>query len=288
MIRLAELPASIGRRPRLFLWFKLVVYVLLFVNVFLFLFEEGRAFAIAYPNGAPLGDVVGAFSATLDTIAWWLLLVLFELETFVLSERWIREHVRVLHAFRLVFYAIVLWAFYGYLTAAGALLDVRPLAITELCDVADHGKSLLVGLDENAEITADNCATLGATAPFYAIAGGAVIADDATLASVRPSTWVDVINAAAWLIVVVLLEVDVRLEERGNLTGTAFRVSYAAKLVVYSILALVVVYWAVRRELLDFWDAFLWLASFVFIEMNVLTHARRRGGRSVGAMATVA
>jgi hypothetical protein len=192
----------------------------------------------------------------------------------------------VLHTLRLCFYSVVLWAFYGYCSAAAALLDVHPLAVTDLCEVADRGESLLVGLDENELITAENCATFVATAPFYAVAGGPVIADATTLASVRPSTWVDVLNAAAWLAVVILLELDVRLEERGRFTGTVFRVSYAAKLVLYSILGLVVVYWAVRREVLDFWDAFLWLASFVFIEVNVLAHADESRAAPSDAVAT--
>jgi hypothetical protein len=47
----------------------------------------------------------------------------------------------------------------------------------------------------------------------------------------------------------------------------------------------VVVYWAVRAEPLDFWDAALWLASFALIEMNVLAHAKDQGTPSVAAPA---
>ena len=277
VVRLAELPVLIGRRPRLFLWFKAVVYLLLLTNVFLFLYDEGEAFVLAFPNGAMLSDVVAAFSATIDTIAWWFLLLLFELETFVLSPRWIERNVWTLHAVRLVMYAAVLWAFYGYCAAAAALMDARPVAGTSLCDFVGQERSFLAGLDENVAIDASNCASLDASPPFYSVEGGAVIADDAALRSVRPSTWVDVINAGAWLLVVLLLELDVRFEERGRFTGAVFRASYVAKVVLYSVLALVVVYWAVRAEPLDFWDAFLWLASFTFIEMNVLAHVKDQG-----------
>ena len=39
--------------------------------------------------------------------------------------------------------------------------------------------------------------------------------------------------------------------------------------VLYSILFLAAVYWGVKGDFVDFWDAFLWLVAFVFIEMNV-------------------
>jgi hypothetical protein len=34
-------------------------------------------------------------------------------------------------------------------------------------------------------------------------------------------------------------------------------------------LFLAAVYWGFKGDFVDFWDAFLWLVAFVFIEMNV-------------------
>jgi hypothetical protein len=39
---------------------------------------------------------------------------------------------------------------------------------------------------------------------------------------VRWLAWTDVINAAAWILVVVVLEVEVRLQLRGSLTDTVW------------------------------------------------------------------
>ncbi|MDH5620907.1 MAG: hypothetical protein OEY74_02395, partial [Gammaproteobacteria bacterium] len=93
--------------------------------------------------------------------------------------------------------------------------------------------------------------------------------DAAGLADIRTLAWVDVINAAVWLLVVVVLEVDVRLQEQDRLKGTALRFSNAAKFVLYGTLLLAAIYWGIKGDFIDFWDAFLWLVAFVFIELNV-------------------
>ena len=68
---------------------------------------------------------------------------------------------------------------------------------------------------------------------------------------------------------VLVLEIDVRLQERNRLEGTALYLSNATKFVLYGFLFLAAVYWGFKGDFLDFWDAFLWLVAFVFIEMNV-------------------
>ncbi|HEX7718851.1 MAG TPA: hypothetical protein VF389_03520, partial [Woeseiaceae bacterium] len=86
--------------------------------------------------------------------------------------------------------------------------------------------------------------------------------------------WVDVINSGVWLMVVFLLEFDVRLQEHHKLAGSALRISNMCKYVLYSILLLAAVYWGVKGDFVDFWDAFLWLVAFVFIELNVFEWRR--------------
>jgi hypothetical protein len=81
--------------------------------------------------------------------------------------------------------------------------------------------------------------------------------------------WVDVINSAVWLLVVLVLEIDVRLQERNKLVRTALRLSNGSKYVLYSILVMALVFWIIEGGLVDSWDSFLWLVAFVFIELNV-------------------
>jgi hypothetical protein len=67
-----------------------------------------------------------------------------------------------------------------------------------------------------------------------------------------------------------MLEVDVWLQLRDKLEGQILVYSKITKLILYSILFAAAVYWGLLGDFLDFWDAFLWLVAFFFIEMNVL------------------
>ena len=82
--------------------------------------------------------------------------------------------------------------------------------------------------------------------------------------------WVDVINAGVWLIVVIVLEVDVQLQDKNRFEGRALRLSNGMKVILYSVLFLAAVYWGFKGDFVDFWDAFLWLVAFFFIELNVV------------------
>ena len=66
-----------------------------------------------------------------------------------------------------------------------------------------------------------------------------------------------------------VLEIDVRLQERDLLEGLFLRISNFGKFLLYAILFLAAVYWGIKGDFVDFWDAFLWLVAFVFIELNV-------------------
>ncbi len=53
------------------------------------------------------------------------------------------------------------------------------------------------------------------------------------------------------------------------LTGLALRLTSTSKFFLYSTLLWAAIYWAVKGDFVDFWDAFLWIVAFVFIELNV-------------------
>jgi hypothetical protein len=101
------------------------------------------------------------------------------------------------------------------------------------------------------------------------LTGLQAVVDQRGLMDVTRLAWVDVINAGVWLLVVLLLEIDVRLQERGKFEGLALRISNLSKYALYSILLLAAVYWGIKGDFVDFWDAFLWLVAFAFIELNV-------------------
>ncbi|MBT8060894.1 MAG: hypothetical protein KJO33_14975, partial [Gammaproteobacteria bacterium] len=81
--------------------------------------------------------------------------------------------------------------------------------------------------------------------------------------------WIDIINAGTWLIIVVLLEVEVWLQIKGLLTDRMLAVGKWVKGFFYAVLLFCAIYWGFEGDFLDFWDAFLWLVAFIFIEMNI-------------------
>jgi hypothetical protein len=96
------------------------------------------------------------------------------------------------------------------------------------------------------------------------------VVDAIGLAEIRALAWVDVVNAGVWLVVVIVLEVDVHLQEKNRFEGLALQLSNGMKVILYSILLLAAVYWGFKGDFVDFWDAFLWLVAFFFIELNVV------------------
>ena len=77
------------------------------------------------------------------------------------------------------------------------------------------------------------------------------------------------INAGTWLIIVVLLQAEVWLQLKDKLTDHLLRIDKISKGFFYSILFVCAAYWGIKGTFLDFWDAFLWLVAFIFIELNI-------------------
>jgi len=255
--------------PLWFQWMKYAVYGLLMINTGLFLQEELTSFDYLFADGISTELLIQAFSATIDTAAWVILLLMFELETCVLPDEVIRGRVKWgLHGLRIFCYLFIGYACYGYIAEMLYYYggNVQPLSAAVACALGE-GWSILVKLDEFQPLTAENCGLLQGA--LWQVGDGQVVADADTLRATRWLAWTDVINSATWILVVLVLEIDVRLQLRGAYTGTLLFASKASKLVLYSILFAAAVYWGFEGDFLDFWDAFLWLFAFFFIEQNL-------------------
>jgi hypothetical protein len=258
-------------RLRFFQAFKYAIYALLALNVYWFYVAELAAADLLFENGFDIARIIEAYAATIDTLAWVVLLLMFELETWVLDEQHFTPRVvRTLQAVRVLAYAFIVYAFYGYIVNLTYFDGAAPLAgVTDLCTLAGQW-SYAVGLDEYVAITRDNCADFSQATTFFQLPGMTVLLDAEGLAASKTLAWVDVINAAVWLLIVLLLELDVRLQEHGRYRGAALLLSNAGKVILYLLLLLAAIYWGLRGGFVDFWDAILWLVAFFFIELNVV------------------
>ena len=262
------LVGTTGLNIKLFTVVKYVVYALLSVNIFLFLQEEMLALEHTFVDGFEIGQVIQVFSATIDTAAWVLLLLLFELETSVLDDSKIRGPVKwSLHGVRLVCYVAVFYAFTGYYAELVTLYQTAELVGFNACASLEQGWSILTNIDEYELLSDANCGSMGAA--IFQLADFNIVVDSERLQAARWLGWTDVINSASWLLVVIVLEIEVRLQLRGNLSDQIMNTTKFFKYAVYGTLFACAGYWGVAGDFLDFWDASLWLFAFIFIELNV-------------------
>jgi len=258
-------------RETLFQLFKYIVYVLLAMNVYWFFAEEFLASKLLYPDGVGVRDLIGAYPATVDTAAWVILLLMFELETYVLDDQQFTKTVTwSLHGLRAICYGFIVYAFYGYIGNLISVQAVGPLVgISDLCSLVNDQWSYSYDIEEYTAITAENCRTFSSADSFLQFHDARAVVDAPGLAAIIGLAWIDVINAAVWLLIVLILEIDVRLQEHNRYEGLAYRISGALKVILYATLLYAAVYWGIKGDFVDFWDAFLWLVAFVFIELNV-------------------
>jgi hypothetical protein len=255
-------------RYRLFTTVKYLTYILLSINVYMFLQEELSALNFTFAEALEPGQIIQSFSATIDTSAWVLLLLLFELETSVLDDSKIRGTLKLfLHGIRGLCYVAIAYAFSGYYAELLSVYDVALQPGLDACSLLGQEFSQLIGQDKYLALGSDNCAVMGAE--IYRLVGFDIIADSKTLHAVQLLAWTDIANSAAWIGVVIVLEIEVRLQLRGGISDKIMQVNKAIKLVLYALLFLAAVYWGYAGDFLDFWDASLWLFAFIFIELNI-------------------
>ncbi|MFT4613731.1 MAG: hypothetical protein ACI9NT_000872 [Bacteroidia bacterium] len=255
-------------RYRLFAGVKYLVYFLLAINVLLFLREELLALEHTFVDGFLPDQFIQVFSATIDTAAWVILLLLFELETRVLEDELIHGWVKwLLHGARGLCYVAIVYAFTGYCTELQTLYQVVDLGVAQACSLLGQDYSLLIGLDKYVVLDGANC--VGIVQPIFRIEDFDIVVRQDTLYAAQKLAWTDLINSGTWILVCLILEIEVRLQLRGNLSNAIMSTNRFVKFALYGVLFAAAGYWGVAGDFLDFWDAALWLFAFIFIELNV-------------------
>jgi len=249
--------------------FKYTIYCLLALNIWLFFLEDYDASSAVFKDGVDWRNMVEAFSATFDTLAWVILLLLFELETAVISDEKLKGGLKwVLTGVRMVCYFFITYSFYGYCVKYGIVTDLTALANVSACDLINSGYLYVESLDDYLPLTPEICGQMAAE-PLWQITGTQIVGTQTQLDLARTLALTDIINAGDWLLVVLLLEGEVWLQLKGRLSDRLLLINKVAKGFLYSILLGCAIYWGIDGDFLDFWDAFLWLVAFIFIEMNI-------------------
>ena len=253
----------------IFRFFKYAIYALLAYDAVLFFEADLAASAQTFGDTVTWRNVIEAYSATFDTVAWVLLLLLFELETAIIPDHLLKGGLKwFLKALSGICYFFIIYSFYGYIYKYGVVTDLVPFAIDDVCSLIGTNFTYVLTLDEYLPLDQAVCTAMNGV-PVMQISGTEIIGVEPYLGDAIALAVIDMVNAGDWLIIVLLLEIEVFLQLKDKLTN---KMMFAAKYIkgfFYLVLFICAIYWGVEGSFLDFWDAFLWLVAFIFIELNI-------------------
>lgn len=260
--------------------FKYTMYALLIINLRAFFELNYEAEAATFKDGLSLGEFIVAYADAVDSFAWIALLLLFELETsYEPPARWRRIVTPLIGVVTLLVWGFIVYSFYGYVGGLDMLKDFVAYAGPAPCTLADGGALFAVTLDDYVALDATNCRDLATGALFSADLN--MFATPENFSLIKRLLWTDVTNAGAWIIVAAMIELEIFMRVSGRATQKFLRLSRAVAAPFWAVLIVNVFYWGALSSMLDAWDAFLWIAAFFFIELNMIArheeNARRRG-----------
>ena len=249
---------------------KWAVYGLLIVNFGFYISEDWARAAHTLHEGSTFLDWTSEFATSIDESAWFLLLFMFELETYVLEDRhwkgWVALSVRGVRLFCYVLIAHTVYAF------AVTVIDLQPTVpvqdAQDSCSLANADVSYVYNL-EYTDINDGNCAGLSSASEFYWVGKDPVVSDMAGLNLERDLAWADLIEVVVWLVILLAIEAVVRLQDRGVTGGGLISLANSVKILLYLLLIAIGVYWASLSHWLYLWDELVWIGGFAAIEMNV-------------------
>jgi hypothetical protein len=167
-------------------------------------------------------------------------------------------------------FRIFKWCVYGLL----ALNTVLFLLYETLVEGLDSlGWLVLLGVLERETSTLGRPRSGGETAALWAAQGlGCAVVVLAWIGYAREEMWLDFANATLWFGVVLALAFDVRSPPDDAAHLRAHRARQAVRGVLYAGLVSLALWWTATGELLNGFDAALWLLCFLAIEGNILRY----------------
>lgn len=249
---------------------KWTVYALLIVNWGFYILEDwNRALHTLGPDST-LPDWMREFATSIDESAWFVLLFMLELETYILEDQdWKGWVSKTIHAIRLVCVAMILHTVYAFAVTVIEYTPTVPVEnVSSLCEMANDDISFVYNL-EYTDITEQTCAGLSDATQFYRVGTDPVVTTSDGLALERALAWGDLVEVVMWLLIIIAIELVIRLQERGVTGGTLISTANRLKTVFYLVLCALAVWWATLSHWLYTWDTFLWIAGFAAIEMNI-------------------
>jgi hypothetical protein len=263
--------------------FKVAIFWILMVNLLYYLYEDVTAFLYLAP-GSTLLDGLEAFAVTIDYVAWMVLIVLFEMETSARRKDQLTRSRRLLMTgLTAACYLVLVYAAYGYTVALADSYRYEPIESRPACYFANTNFAYLTLEARPKELTEKNCGAFEGKKIFKS-PGDNLIGTEVSIAALRKLSWVDVFNASAWLLVVLIFQIELSLEQANRLTRRRLIVAMIWKGAAYLVLLFCAIYWTVFSAFIDSWDAWLWLLAFILIDLNMLGLDESRNQSTAGSV----
>ena len=166
----------------IFRFFKYSIYILLTYDGLLFFYGDLAASAVTFGDTVTWRNVIEAYSATFDTMAWVALLLLFELETAIIPDHLLKGWLKwVLKGLSGICYFFIIYSFYGYIYKYGVMTDLVPLNIDDVCSLIGTNFTYVLTLDEYLPLDQAVCTAMNGL-PLMQINGTEIIGVEPAMA----------------------------------------------------------------------------------------------------------
>jgi hypothetical protein len=199
-----------------------------------------------------------------------VLIVLFEMETsaqskdsFAGARKWL------IGGLTGICYVVLVYAAYGYAAALVDTYNLEPIEDRSACYFANTNFAYMTESARPVELTEKNCGDLKGEELFKYPTDN-VIATESVIPALLKLGWIDIFNSNAWLLVVLLFQVELSLEQSKKLTKRRLKTVLIWKAFAYLVLLACAIYWTIFSAFIDWWDAWLWLVAFILIDLNLL------------------
>ncbi len=266
---MAESKASGLTKKSAFRLFKIGIFWVLMVNLVYYLYEDVSAY-LYIASGSTLFDTLEAFAVSIDYVAWMVLIVLFEMETSAQSKDLLTGARKwMIGGLTGICYVVLVYAAYGYAAALVDTYNLEPIEDRSACYFANTNFAYMTESARPVELTEKNCGDLEGEAIFK-FPSDNVIATESVIPALLKLGWVDIFNSNAWLLVVLMFQIELSFERAKKLTKRRLKIVMVWKAFAYLVLLACAIYWTVYSAFIDWWDAWLWLAAFILIDLNML------------------
>jgi hypothetical protein len=266
---LTESKASGLTKESAFRLFKIGIFWVLMVNLVYYLYEDVSAY-LYIASGSTLFDTLEAFAVSIDYVAWMVLIVLFEMETSAQSKDLLTGARKwMIRGLTGICYVVLVYAAYGYAAALVDTYNLEPIEDRSACYFANTNFAYMTESARPVELTEKNCGDLEGE-EIFKFPSDNVIATESVIPALLKLGWVDIFNSNAWLLVVLMFQIELSFERAKKLTKRRLKIVMVWKAFAYLVLLACAIYWTVYSAFIDWWDAWLWLAAFILIDLNML------------------